>query len=280
MKKILLLLFFVLFIISCSENSVEPENSDFNVQILAKDGNGHSMPNINVSIWSKLHYDLTRELPEIDIDNTETRVGFSVVENSFIDLSVYDMNGEKQTTLVHGSRQAGTYEVKFDYITKITDRVSKIKMTASSDSLQNNILFQDSIYAVFNRPFPTLSFVGKTRENGSFEVNNKLLFPHLLSLPTLYITAENNPDSIGTFTFADTVIIALSNETFTESVIFERAVVNRNNYFELGWENGTSWNNITNTEKSNKEKKPVSHKILQTETPTDWRLYQNYPNPI
>ncbi len=46
--------------------------------------------------------------------NPSTVISFSMVENGFVNLKVYDISGKEILTLVNESKNAGRYEVKFD----------------------------------------------------------------------------------------------------------------------------------------------------------------------
>lgn len=63
--------------------------------------------------------------------NPETRIGFTIPSSEFVELSVYDILGEKITTLVYERLEPGTYERAFDG-TDLTSGVYFVRMKAGA----------------------------------------------------------------------------------------------------------------------------------------------------
>jgi hypothetical protein len=223
----------LLFLLSCTDNPVDNNNDNsFSVEVEVVDSIGNSLPNIQVSIWSKIENQANlNKLVSFKNINATTTIQFQIVERCYVDLTLYDLNNVATSKLVSGQYNAGMYAVAWS--TLIKNGVYKATLITSSDSLQNSFLFKDSIYIALISPDPNESLVGSTDNNGKMKVVDKLLFPHLFNLPLIPRTFEGGPEIFGYFSYSDSVVIALSDISFTKTVLFNRLVVDGKNHFRL-----------------------------------------------
>ena len=257
---------------SCKDNSVQPANS-FSLTVQVKDNSGNVMPNVNVSMRSNIKiiplgyphkvstfknipttvvgkfnhitiieadtflvpqsFQLDQNYPNPFYDYTN--IIFSLKQNCFVDISVYDLNGLKKTNLAHSKLNTGSYQLNTNWNGITTNGVYKVNLTTSSDSLEGNILFKDSIYVAFLQLDPAVTVAGKTDSNGKLTITDKLLFPNLYELPPLTRTSFDNPSPLGSFYYTDTVTITVSNETFSTTQSFNNFIKNGANSYILNW---------------------------------------------
>ena len=280
MKKYFLLILIFTLLLSCKENNVGPtDNNSFSLELTVRNSNGNILPNINVSLWSNLKSTINlMKLSKTNKILSATNISYGIKQKCFVDLSIFNLDGQKINSLVSGQYGIGSYQVQVDFDNRNINGAYKVKLIASSDSLKNNILFKDSIYIVLWQPDPVSSFVGKTDSNGKLKITNKVLFPNLYNLPSMLITGTDSPTILGGFTFSDSVTVALSDESFSKSTTYEIVVKNGQNKQQLNW--------ISTSSKFINTKLPlykvganvVINKI--SSSLVDWRLSQNYPNPF
>ena len=273
------ILFFLSFI-GCNDNPTEVNDDLFNVEIQVVNLNGNPLQNINVSTWNKINYSNTP--PKMVSGNSikaSSSIMYTLPERCYIELKTYLLNGALRENVISGYYEAGAYQVTLNMNDTIGTGVYKVKMITSSDSISNNIIFQDSIYIVLWQPDPVYSIIGKTDNTGKIRTNNKLFFPHLLGLTSIPHTIETGPEIINYFTLSDTVVITLSDESFTKNISYEREIKNGKNEIKLTWDD-TLQKYFKHT-KHNENNFFKSNIIKDTIViPTEWRLYQNYPNPF
>jgi hypothetical protein len=230
-------IFAILFSFGCHDNPVDDfsENS-FSVEIRVVDSLGNPIPNIKVSIWNTINY-LT-PLSKVNSNNeinASTTIPYTIAQQCFVNVTIYDLNNEIVRELVSGQYQAGAYEVEWS--TSLANGVYKCILFTSSDSLHSSVLFKDSMYVSLISPDPTISLIGLTNNEGSIKVTNKLLFPHLYNLPLIPQTSEVGPEIIGHFSYSDSIVIALSNSSLSKTVMFNCLVVDGPNKYKFTLDN-------------------------------------------
>ncbi len=120
--------------------------------------------------------------------------------------------------------------------------------------------------------------VGKTDTNENITSSNKLLFPNLYNLLQTPLNSSDGPERLDYFTFSDSSIINLSDETFSNERIYYYEIRNGVNKISLNWDDGIirpDNSKIINTNKF------INGMIIRntTDIPKDWRLSLNFPNP-
>jgi hypothetical protein len=280
MYKIFLFVIVLSFVfISCNPTGADLE-SPFNVKVQVVDSNGNPLSDMNVSLWSKLNYSsgILKISGQNEI-NAASTIQFNLPQQSFVSLIIYDLNDKIVDKLISNEiKMAGAYS--YTWATSYYNGVFKCKLITSSDSLQNNILFKDSIYVVEISPDPRVSVIGKTDDNGIVTASDKLLFPNLFNLPSIPHTLADGPQPFGYFTFSDSIIIAVSDTSFSEYILYECAIKNGENKLSLKWDKSLpkhlsdKRSGISRFTRDNLIRNPGD--VI----PKDWKLYQNYPNPF
>ena len=282
MIKILIIAITLFFIfISCNDNPSDANNeSPFSVQVQVVNSSGTPFPYMNVSLWSKINN--SNGIPKISGQNeinAASTIRFSLPQQSFVSLIIYDLNNEVVDKLISNEiKTAGTYS--YTWATSYYNGVFKCKLFTSSDSLQNNILYNDSIYVVEISPDPRVSLIGKTDINGIVTSSNNLLFPNLYNLPSIPHTLQDSPEPFGYFTFSDSVIVVVSNASFSEYILYEREIKNGENKLNLIWDKSLPKRFDHKSSGINKFTRNNLIRDSENDIPKDWKLYQNYPNPF
>ena len=236
-KVLTFIIFLLLLFLSCTDNPIDNQNDNtFSVEITVVDLNGNPLPNVKVSIWNKLNN--VPYLKKVDSHkniNASTTIPYTIAQQCFVNVIIFDLNNEIVKELVSGQYQAGAYEVEWS--TLFANGVYKCILSTSSDSLHGSVLFKDSIYVSLISPDPSISLIGITDSEGSIKVIDKLLFPHLFNLPSIPRTLESGPEIVGYFDYSDSVVFALSNESFSKTVMVNRLVVDGPNKYKFTLDN-------------------------------------------
>lgn len=230
----LILSIFLLF--GCRDNPSESKiESPFSLEVTVIDPNGNALPNINVGIWSMINSQNTLQKVNSESEiNSETSIHYSIIKLSFVEIIVYDLENKMIEQIVSRQHEPGNYRTTWYHPNSNT--AFKCKLIASSDSLQKNILFSDSIYITQICSDPNVSTIGKSDDNGIVKTTNKLMFPHLYHLPPVPYTSAANPDVLGYFRYSDSVNITLSNGSFQKMIFFKKGILNGENKFRLTWD--------------------------------------------
>jgi hypothetical protein len=282
--RISLIYFLLIFIISCNEDPAFGGDSDnFKFQVNVTGNNLSSLEPIKVSVWNKVLYNssLRKNSSSNHVEATAS-ISFQIPIASIVELSMYDVENNKIETMIDNQDlQVGNYSNHFHRPNNIGTAVFKIKLIARSESDINNILFQDSTYAVLVAPDPVIAQIGITDETGSFSTSNKMLFPSLYNLDSFIRTSEVGPDPIGTFELPNEIIIALTSST-SEIKYFKKSISEGENIFNLTWEEGSDTypEFMIRPENQNQVDRTISNCSEQTDIPTEFKLGLVYPNPF
>jgi hypothetical protein len=172
--------------------------------------------------------------------------------------------------------QPGAYRASLIIAQQVPTRVYKCHLIAQ-DTTSGAILFKDSIYAVLWQPDASISILGWTGTNGTFETQDTLFFPNVMALPPL-VRMGLNGDSLGTFTIKDSVTITLTDTSTNRSLQFAGTVKKGVNDIQL------TWNPIAGSPNNGAEARAVSSNVCQVtrvaKTTLEWKLKQNFPNPF
>ena len=279
MEKIILFTILLAFVfISCNENSVDSNSEDsFALSINIVDSNNNPLKNINVSIWDKINSNnIKKKISKSNI-LAATTIGFALPQKCFVSMNMYNLNNEIIDRVVYKELQAGSY--LYTWNTSIPNGVFKCKFITSSDSMETNIFYKDSIYVVLIAPDPSISLIGKTDASGKITTSDKLLFPNLYNLPPIPLTSSESPEILGHFTFSDSVIIDLSDESFSNERLYYREITNGVNKINLNWNDGIIRSNNAKIINASKFTNGMLVRNM-ADIPKDWKLNQNFPNPF
>lgn len=243
------IILFVFLFISCNDNPVVDSDNSFSVDVRVVDIEGKPLHDINVSMWAKVNFPTLNKISKGNEILSSTTIQFTLPELCFAKLVVYDMKDEVIDTLLHSQLQTGNYAVQ--WIPLLHNRVFKCKLTTSTDSLQNNILYESVIYMIELSPDPSLSSLGKSDHNGVLTINDKFLFPQFFNLPLIHRTNAEGPEPISDIRFLDSVVIVLTDTTFSNPVYYNCHIKNGKNNFTLTWDE-TLAKSIINDESSEK----------------------------
>ncbi len=146
MGKNILALMLALVFITCNENSVDSNGKPFSLSVQVTDSNNNPLNNINVSLWDRININT---MPKHNSQNNilaATSIRFDLPQKCFAKMSMYNLDDNFVDRVVSKELEAGSYA--YTWSTSIPNGVFNCVLTASSDSLQKNILFKDSIYVV------------------------------------------------------------------------------------------------------------------------------------
>ena len=275
MGKSILALLLALVFITCNENSVDNNDKPFSLSVQVTDSNNNLLNNINVSLWDRININTMSKNTSQNNILASTSIGFSLPQKCFVSMDMYNLDNNIADRVISKELPAGSYS--YTWSTSIPNGVFKCILTTSSDSLKNEIFFNDSIYVVLIAGDPMISLIGKTDADGRVTTSNKLLFNNLYNLPSIPFTSADGPEILGYFTFSDSVTIALSDESFSTIKLYYCEIKNGENKITLNWDEGVLQpnNNLTG-DKLDKGTTPLDSVYL----PQNWELRQNYPNPF
>lgn len=94
------------------DSKLETGNYTYRLKQIDFDGTVTYSEEINVEVEIPLVYSLEQNYP--NPFNPSTTIKYSISEDGFVKLSVYNLLGEEVTTLVNSEQKAGRYEVNFD----------------------------------------------------------------------------------------------------------------------------------------------------------------------
>lgn len=283
MKILKTILLSSIIILSCEEKLVEsfPHAKDFSIKITVTDSEGNSVQNISVSAWNKLPLD-NYSLPKIH-NNKDTQSGttvfqFSLKEKNSVNMIAYDLENIIYDSIICQELNPGNYQVNWQ--NSEPNRVYKVVFEVISDSLIDSLNYRDSIYIVNHSIDTKVASIGKTDYDGKFETKNKLLFPILHNLPEFYRTGSAGPEIIGTFSFLDTVVIALHDTINNKVQYYNYLLMDGENDYSLNW-NPSLVKKIA----PNKRKFKIStissiDSVGPVGIPMKNNFRQNYPNPF
>lgn len=283
------LLTLLLTVLSCNDNPTGERGTFFGLTITVRDTSGHPVPGLRVSAWNKLDGLNYPPLPKGSRTTSTSSVMFALPRASRVHLSVVNLDGSAVATLSDGDlREAGVHMYQWTIDTTLPTRVYKCLFLARADTIGNPLVFRDSIYVVLMlAPDITTSVLGWTSgAAGSFETDDPLFFPNVFPLPWLRHTMED-PTVIDSFRISDSVRITLTD---TLRHISQRywAVVRAHtlNSIELTWNPLAAADPPEGDPATRSRTVPASGGVLHvadplpSPVPTEYRLWQNFPNPF
>jgi len=265
----------------CSEQSTNPDEDQntfsFNVKVV--DDNNNPIQGIMVGSHYYPSYPLPKETRSNNFLNpmAATTIKFSINQQSIADLTVYDLENINVKKIIDNQTlQAGVYSVIFD-ATGLKGSVYKIKLNIK-DTMNQNILFTDSIYSSLLHLDPAYCKMGITNSTGNFITNDKTYFPSLYTLPDLVRTAEDSPEPLGIFSITDQITIQLTDTLLNITKVFNKTISKNKNEFVLKFSEGTTAIYKIDGTKSLSPKSYVQSIIPKIKR--YWSLEQSYPNPF
>jgi hypothetical protein len=285
MRRYCLLLLVVILsgFISCSEDSPLPPDPKPTpnplFQVTVRDSDSQPVANLRVNMF----YHLANAWPFLSEGEgaasairpmPASTIPWEIPVTCNVNLSIYDMADSLIAVLANESRPANSYRCAWGGQGVSSDGVYKCILTAS-DAL-NQTLFRDMVFAVLWRPDG--SILGYTGTEGVFRTNNYLLFPNLISLPTLHGRDPENSD-VGEFSYTDSVTIVLTDTLADVSQEYVRTIQNASNLFDLTWAPSGLAVERGRTAATAPEATGMVRKARMA-PPTQFRLGQNFPNPF
>jgi hypothetical protein len=296
-KKIILgaffLLFTGLFCFSCKDKGTNPipvEDTSFRFKVIVKNTAGNPVNGLRVSAWNilsvngSLYKTSTQKLSKKSNISSSVTLGFSAPVAAKITFSIFNLKDQEIATLINGQRESGQYTVQWNIPwtvpPAIPSGVYKCKLVATKTS-SDTVIFRDSIYAVLHNYDPDINIIGWTSQGGLFETTDALLFPRVLDLPPLVHT-NMDPDSLGTFSYTDSVAIVLTDTVAHTQQRINVAIGKQVNAYNLTWNPQNSQLARVKQESTplTKLQSIASDTLIIEVPPLAWKLYQNYPNPF
>jgi len=97
---------------SFSDTKLEAGNYTYRLKQIDFDGTFYYSEEINIVVQLPLVYSLEQNYP--NPFNPSTKIKYSIPDDGFVKLSVYNLLGEEVTTLINTLQKAGRYEVVLD----------------------------------------------------------------------------------------------------------------------------------------------------------------------
>ena len=97
---------------SYTDDKITSGNFSYRLKQVDFDGSYEYSNEINVDVTGPAQYSLDQNYP--NPFNPSTLIKYSVAQDGFVNVSIFNLLGEKVATLVNSSMQAGSYEVNFD----------------------------------------------------------------------------------------------------------------------------------------------------------------------
>jgi hypothetical protein len=278
-----LLLFIGLFFFSCKDKGtgpIPPDDKSFSVKITVKDTAGNPVSGLRVSAWEVLSIEnqvgkasIPEPLSKSSKILSTTSIHFSLAARADVKLSVFNLKDQEISTLTAGILVQGSHMVTWSLPSTFPSGAYKCLLTANNDTIH----FRDSIYAVYHSPDAEQNVLGWTTSDGSFEVNDPLLFPAIFDIPPFVHTNSSGPDSLGTFYYTNSVSITLTDTAAHTQQRFIVTTGSQVNTYNL------VWNPTTSPTHSIARSSIILHDtvvVVPIPITTSWKLYQNYPNPF
>lgn len=283
-KSILTAISVIPLLISCKSDSTGPSAvtpHHFSLNISVRNSNGGPVPGLRISAWNLLspvtQPGLLKRVSHPPTTQSVTSIAFETPVASSVDLSAFELDGTLARTIFSNDRAApGRYSTNWIIHGQVPTRVFKCRFVAR-DTASGVVLFKDSIYAVLQQPDASISILGWTDASGTFETQDTLLFPNLLTLPPLVCT-DANGTRLGTFSITDSVLVTLSDTTAQKSHQFARIVRDGVNDIQLVW-NPTAASAI-DSETQHAPQGPARQAARNSTSTLAWKLEQNAPNPF
>jgi len=281
-----LLLFLIIFN-SCDDTLSPEDRNDFSFMITVRDSIGNPIEGMRVAAWNYLKLSNGRILGKNGniksnfSATTSIRIGVS--SNSIVSLIVYDLENQIISKIVNEEKLiAGLYE--WQWQVTVPDPIKFYKCNyIARDTLNNELLFADSIYITLYQPDYQASYIGWTSSVGVFKTSKKILFPNLTEqFKSVVYTGRIDPIPLGYATFLDSIRIILVDTIASKWQNIAGSIHNGRNEFEVVWNPADSLTNVLNKRIEAEQSIYLKrlNKLTNESYDYPWALYQNYPNPF
>ena len=275
-----------LSVCSCDNGGIGPTDKNqqvFSLTVSVVDANGNPVSGLIISAWNRITglpaAKINPRTPLIQKVTSISTIGFEVPVASHVRIDAFELDDQLFTTIVDlPVAAAGRHSAQLSIQSPGGMRVFKCRLVAT-DVSSGSLLYRDSIYAVLWQNDNVLSIIGTTTSRGIFQTQDSLLFPNVLSLPPITMTAATDPTPLGTLHISDSVTVTLSDTVARSTQSYLCSIKRGSNDIRLVWTPGTTLSPL-----------PEYRGIVQIATPSSarraarpelaWKLEQNYPNPF
>jgi len=278
---IVALLVFILMTIHCGQITSDLENTNFLFSVKVKSTDKQPLEGLNISAWNVVQYAWQKTpLPPLHAAPATTTIMFDLFDDAQVDLTIKNLKNE---TVLSIYEQALLYPGKYSVAPSFQSRdgVAIYKcLLEVRDVKQHNLFFRDSTYMVLYQPDVTIALLGQTNQQGEFRTEDRYKFPSTLgNLPALVHTGISSPEPLGEITISDQIVIVVWDPQALIGQIYERKIQPGKNHFELTWDPQTATALQTAPTSRGTVQKKQFH-IHENQQITQWKLYQNFPNPF
>lgn len=272
---------------ACDDLNLNPATlSSFSLRITVRDTSGNRMSGLRVSASGFLSLErfyLNKiQTTSNPLGQAKNALAISTIQVALparlqVRLSAFDIRNQEVSVLSNNTVwNPGLYSFSWQPPDGAFPGPYKILMTATNDSIQ----FRDSVYAVYNAFDPEQCVVGWTSNFGTIDLRDPLLFPGLVNLPPFVYTTLS-PDSLGTFTYADSVLVFLTDTVLWRYQSYFLHIGMHANEFNLTWDpRRIIIGSVRQQTPIMPEHNAVPIKEIKAPLPSTCKLYQNYPNPF
>jgi hypothetical protein len=288
--------------IACDDDSTGPRPPRFSFGLEIIDTSQDPVANLRVSAWSRIPPEFTQEGAFSDGESKPaTRFRYTLPRACYVTYTLFNAVGDTTRTLVDQLQPAGVHELIWNGMAQGPPEPAAALGGAyravfeARDQDTDTLLHTDEIIAVMFLLDPEQTILGYADDAGEFTTTEQLFFPHLYDWePFVGVDEMGNP--LGTFSYLDTVRVALADTAAHRTQYFDVVVEDGNNSFQLVWDptKATSWQPgaicprpLDPLEGAWQEVAfgQVGHpegacRQRTLQPPVEFRVYQNYPNPF
>ena len=283
-----LLLMTVVYGGGCGDDTTEPGDPLFSLQLTVVDPAQDPVPDLQVSIWSRI------TLPFDDRPLGDPKPAsiftFQIPVSCRVAYSLYDVTGRLACTLVDEVLPAGTHRVRWDGWFCEAGESPRLQpgpyraVMQARDTDSDDLLFEGEIVGVMFLIDPARMRLGATDAAGTFRTDDEARFPHLYMNDTWepFLQVDENGDLMGTFRYTGEVRIALVDTLAHLMQSYDLEVGAGPNRFTLTWDPRKAETGIKSANDPPSSVGPVVFSRRDEDKPPalEFEMRQNYPNPF
>jgi hypothetical protein len=227
----------LIFLYAGCDKSTEPEPESFNLQVSVSDTSGAPVEGLRVSVWNEILYSGNTGKFQIAGKESQadatTQIEFELPRAAYWIVTIDDLMGHSIKEY-SGTSEAGLVSLAV----ALEDTIPSCVYRCFLDALESgsDFAYHDTIYVALHRgPDPAQTAIGFTNAAGKFETTESLLFPCLFNLPSLVQTDADSPDTVGSFSYADTATIVLTDTATQTMRCYEIALSDKSNKLSVIW---------------------------------------------